>query len=173
MSRIFNTTFAKTDITRRARHGKIWSYDELETLRRMFEEGAALRFMCERLERPADGCIAKLHQLGLIMYDGNDYYIVDKQRDDYFDSLKYAPVLIHKPNEEPTMTAPTIETKTFIQGEDAATLTDTQIFSKIAKLEAEIEKLDKIQNKPKKLVAVIEKLKEDINKLVEFVDARV
>ena len=67
---------------------------------------------------------------------------------------------------------PTIETKTFIQGEDASNMTDAQIFNRIAKLEDEIDKLSKIKNQPKKLQALIQTKQDDINKLIEFVDAR-
>jgi len=65
-----------------------------------------------------------------------------------------------------------IETKTFVYGQEASTLTDDQIFGYIAKIEKEIDDLDKIKRKPKKLQAKIDQMKSDIDKLTEFVDNR-
>ena len=70
------------------------------------------------------------------------------------------------------MAAPTIETKTFIAGKDAKNMSDSEIFALIAELEADVDKLSSIRNKPKKLVASIEKTQAEIAKLVEYVDGR-
>lgn len=70
------------------------------------------------------------------------------------------------------MNTPNIETKTFISGTAASTMTDAQIFARIAKLEESIETLNKIKAKPKKLVALVNQTQADIDKLVEYVDSR-
>lgn len=70
-----------------------------------------------------------------------------------------------------TNTTP-VETITYIFGRPSKDVSDADIFSGIAQLEAEIKRLDAIQNKPKKLVAQIEKLQADIQNLVTIADAR-
>ena len=66
----------------------------------------------------------------------------------------------------------TIETKTLINGVDITTFKDSEIYSLIAAQEAEIETLDKIKTKPKKLVAEIEKRKAGIEALVAYLDSK-
>ena len=73
---------------------------------------------------------------------------------------------------EEIMSTKTIENITFIKGNKAETLTDNEIFSEIAKLEAQKAALNKIENKPKKLEAAIVKLQDDIQALVDYVDGR-
>ena len=75
---------------------------------------------------------------------------------------------------EPTMAKPiSIETKTFINGIDATTLTDSQVYDLIASEEAKIAELGKIIAKPKKLVAEITKRQDGIHALVAHLDAKV
>lgn len=161
----FNTNFARNDLIRRARHGAIWTDDELKSLQRLYFDGASLRQMAETLARPADGVINKLRYLDLIEFDQSEckYY-------------RLVPIADSSPTPKETLMneiqAPTIETKTFIDGEDASKMTDKQIFQKIAALEAKIDTLSKIRFKPKKLEALIATMTADIEKLVEFVDAR-
>lgn len=66
----------------------------------------------------------------------------------------------------------TIETKTLINGVDITTFKDSEIYSLIAAQEAEIDTLDKIKTKPKKLVAEIEKRKAGIEALVAYLDSK-
>ena len=68
--------------------------------------------------------------------------------------------------------APAIETKIFIFGVDASTMSDDQIVGRIFDIEGEIETLESVKNKPKKLVTKIEAMKADIKALVEYVDGR-
>lgn len=65
-----------------------------------------------------------------------------------------------------------IEKKTFINGVDASTLTDDQIFNVIKQAEAEIEGLELINNKPEKLGKKIAKLQKAIEKVRQYVDER-
>ena len=65
-----------------------------------------------------------------------------------------------------------IEVKTFINEIDAATLTDEQIFSKIAELEGVLKSYATIGNKPKKLVAAMLNVERNIQELVAYVDGR-
>lgn len=68
--------------------------------------------------------------------------------------------------------APALETKFFIFGVDASTLTDDQIVAQIFEIENEISRLEAVKNKPKKLIAKIEAMNTDIAALVKFVDER-
>lgn len=70
------------------------------------------------------------------------------------------------------MTTKNIETKVLIAGIDAATMSDTDIFSKISKLEGEISKLTAIKAKSVKLAAAIAAIEDDVQKLVAYVDGR-
>lgn len=67
---------------------------------------------------------------------------------------------------------PLIEVKTMIMGSDASNMADAAIFDLIARREREIAELQKIVNKPTKLVKAIEELQAGIEKLVAYVDAR-
>lgn len=175
MAMIFPTDYARTAEernTRRLRHGKPWTEDELQRLAELFAQGNNLKQMTCALERPADGTISKLCHLGLIGYDSvrNRYEITQRGE---------RAIFINKPKEEtmnetkaPASASPVIETKIFIQGEDATYLSDEQIFNKIAKLESKVDDLKKIRNRPKKLQVQIDGLEADIVKLVEYVDTR-
>lgn len=76
---------------------------------------------------------------------------------------------------EPTMTKPTIieiTTKTLINGVDISTYSDAQIYEIIAEQEQVIVKLEQINAKPKKLVAEIEKRRDGIKALVDYLDSK-
>ncbi len=66
-----------------------------------------------------------------------------------------------------------VQVRTFVNGVDASTLSDDQVFKTIGNLEGEIAKLEAIQNKPKALTARIEKFKQDIQDPVDLLDERV
>ena len=65
-----------------------------------------------------------------------------------------------------------VEVRTFIFGQDATAVSDDTIFGQISNIEDKIANLNKIENKPAKLVAKIDGLKADIKALMDFVDAR-
>lgn len=145
--------------------GKKWSSEELALLRHNYNLGLDLTEICTRHKRPKSGVLNKLCELRLLRYNavGYNYIVVAKPKN------KPETQVTEK---ESTMSNANIETKVFIQGKDASEMTDAQIFSLIAKLESEQDKLSQIKNKPKKLVAAIEALTADIQKLVDYVDAR-
>ena len=70
------------------------------------------------------------------------------------------------------ITSKNIESKTFIAGADAAKMTDQEIFTFMAKLEGDIERLEQIKHKPQKLLAAIALMKADVVALGEYVDSR-
>lgn len=65
-----------------------------------------------------------------------------------------------------------IETKTFVNGVDISTLDDASVYALIATQEAQIKELDKIETKPKKLTAEIEKRKAGVKALVDYLDSK-
>ena len=166
---IFDSSFARDDKMRRARHGLRWTESELATLKRWFLQGVDLERIAINMMRPSDGVLSMLSQNNLIRFDQRDmkYHITRDHTPLDIDEDEDQP----QPK-EPTMATPIIETKTFIQGEDAANLTDDQIYAKIVKLQDRIAGYDKIANKPKKLQLLILDLIADIGKLVRFVDSR-
>lgn len=177
-----------------SRHGVVWTAVEYDILVAEFCTGKSLKTICHVLERSPAGVIPKLESLGLIrVVPGlGDYsrYVCDQrpvdswlyQRESVRDVIKKlceVPELstqltqLTQPTKEPTMAAAkTIESKTFILGQDAEGMTDQDIFNLIAKTEKEIAALNAIQSKPKKLTSKIEEMQKDIDKLVKFVDER-
>lgn len=75
-------------------------------------------------------------------------------------------------NEEPIMAHKNIETKTFIGGVDASTISDAKIFNRIAELEAEYAALNKLGTSSTKLSATKKALLEDCVALAAYVDGR-
>lgn len=167
----FDTSFALTDTVRRARHGRPWTDEEYGLLRKSFMQGHSLQQMCELLQRPAEGTLNKLRSEKLICFDSLlccDYYVALP--------INHPTRLTHSTTElkkeEPTMNKNLIETKTFVNGVDATGMSDTEIFSLIAKTEAEIAKLEAIKTPSKKLAEAIGKLKTGVAELAEYVDNR-
>lgn len=66
----------------------------------------------------------------------------------------------------------TITTKTLVNGQDIADFSDAQIFAMIRDQEKLIDQLNEIKNKPKKLVAEVEKRQAGIKALVEYLDSK-
>ena len=185
--------------TRRARHGLVWTKKEYYELQYLWQEtDKSFEEICNHLERSHAGVFAKLQQhFKYVVYDSKSYSYKCLYRNQG-DSMPFIAgtnvsaaisnttgavncismnsdvrYSIPTPAEykEPVM-QPTIETKTFINGQNAAILTDEQIFQKIARLEQEIDKLKAIRAKSTKLEASIEAMEKDVADLVAYVDAR-
>lgn len=166
----FNTAFLSTDSVRRAKHGQIWQDEELCHLEKLFLCGTPLSAMCEALQRSAQGVVAKLRSQRFIWPDSDGYhYLTDEAK---IQSTK--PITESTIEEEPivTINVPVIETKTFIHGLDASTMSDEDIFVIIAKLEERWRKYDVITAKPKKMVIVMDTIRADIVALTVYVDGR-
>lgn len=65
-----------------------------------------------------------------------------------------------------------ITTKTLVNGTDVKELDDSTIYNLIADQEAEIKRLEAIENKPKKLVAEIGERRAGIKALVDYLDSK-
>jgi hypothetical protein len=78
----------------------------------------------------------------------------------------------HPTEKEETMTAKNIETRTYIHGNNAADMTDSQIFEAIRQLENRKASLEGIKAKPAKLKAQLADIDKDIAAMVAYVDNR-
>lgn len=74
----------------------------------------------------------------------------------------------NKTEESPMI--PEIKTVTYVDGVDIKKMSDTQLFDRIATLEAEIGRLESIKSKPKKLISTIDELKAAIQAIVALMD---
>lgn len=82
------------------------------------------------------------------------------------------PNIQHLPKES-TMSKPIeITTKTLINGSDIESRSDAELYDIIASEEKKITDLNKIENKPKRLIAEIEKRKAGIQALVNYLDSK-
>ena len=175
MARIFDSSFEGRDNVTRKRHGLPWLATELSSLRELFQEGRSLQEMCEMLERPATGTLAKLVGVGCLTRetDTRSYRSIYYYRMPLAEDTAAVNETINQTTEkEPTMTAKLIENKVYINGTDATGLSDKEIFVLIAKTEVEIDKMKAIKTPSKKLAAAIDKLQEDVVKLATYVDER-
>lgn len=177
MARIFDSSFEGRDKVTRKRHGLPWLTAELSSLRELYQEGKSLQEMCEMLERPATGTLAKLVGVGCLRREmdtrsyRSTYYCRMPLAEDTA-AVNEAINQTETTEKEPTMTAKLIENKVYINGTDATDLSDKEIFVLIAKTEAEIDRMKAIKTPSKKLAAAIDKLQEDVVKLAAYVDER-
>lgn len=65
-----------------------------------------------------------------------------------------------------------LTTRHFLNGKDISEITLAQLYQTIGMAEQDIRELEKIENKPKRLVKEIEKRKTDLKALVDFLDAQ-
>jgi hypothetical protein len=65
-----------------------------------------------------------------------------------------------------------ITTKTLVNGKDVAEMKDSEVYALIAAQENKVKELEAIGNKPKKLVAEIDKRKAGIQALVDYLDSK-
>lgn len=65
-----------------------------------------------------------------------------------------------------------IETKTVIFGQDAATLSETDLINAIKKVEGQIATLKEVKTSSKKIAANIKELEDQLQAIVEVLDAR-
>lgn len=170
-------------------HGKAWTEEHKSVLKEMFDDGKSCLSMSLRLGRRPDAVAAKLEDLRRLhrsldpsyggVYEVSELhfklrglpnpYRVAQTDGDSVDDPKPQP---QPQPESTTMNAPAIETRTFIDGTDASSLSDEAIFLKIAKAEEQVAKYEKIVTKPKKLQAKIDAMKKAIQELADYVDSR-
>lgn len=149
----------------RRNHGARWVPDHFTQLHHWWNAcpGMSFQEICDAMGRSYSAVAAKLSERGYVRYDPTTgCYCGNRPSNPQPTTTK-----------EETMNNATIETKTFIAGIDATTLSDEQIFKHIAKLEGEVDKLKAIRTVSKKLQAAIAKMEEDLVALVDYVDNRV
>ena len=103
---IFPSDYRLQDKVKRANHGKLWTTEERHWLKSLYDKDHTLEMMCEVLERPAEGILAKLSAMWLIRYDQlmNAYYRVA------------TPTEVKPEIKEEIMSTKTIENITLIKG---------------------------------------------------------
>jgi len=176
----------------RKRHGLPWETLELAVLKNLYMLGIPLREICDKMQRPKEGVLPKLVQLGLIRRVADGYRYVYLRRvlpDSYKVSCPNREIFVEFIVSNATTTgrivSPTpslqtqpkepimkIETKVFINDQDASTLTDDQIFGEIRRAEKRIEELKAIKTPTKKLADNIIKLEKYAADLSKYVDSR-
>lgn len=197
---LFNVSFAKiTGINDRSNwemYGKTWVVADENKLTDLFWAGKDLKAMCEALKRPPNGIITRLVHLRCLSFDpiAYKYFVARRPKvkptpppeptpvelkqeiDDHLSAAAECFSDLSNSLKEILMTKSTeiikIETKTFVNGVDISTMEDAAIYQLIATQEAEIEELDKIKNKPKKLKEEIAKRQEGITALVSYLDSK-
>lgn len=183
------------DRERWARYGRPWEDHEYVMLKQLFWGGKNLEQICIAMSRPPSGVLNKLHEAKCVEFNLSGYHYVVRKKTPANSAVPFTPVPDKAPPQEfgeviidgavSQPTTPTyqeilmnktdiikIETKTYVNGTDVATLSDSEIYSLIAAQEAQVEELEKIKTKPKKLVAEIEKRKAGIQALVDYLDSK-
>ena len=166
----------------RYNHGKIWTPQEYRELERLWTKtNLTFEEICNQLGRSHLGVFAKLDKhFHWMLFDFNRHAFRCLNRNEGNNMEPLSKIAIENAQinypyitqiKEPTM-QPTIQTKTLINGQDAANMTDEQIFQKIARLEQEIDKLKAIRAKSTKLEAAITAAEKDVADLVAYVDGR-
>lgn len=174
-------------------HNGTWDTKTLETLIDLMRDGCSLQELCKHMGRTRGSIISRLQTMGFIepvnssvqgyygpwKYTSSALIRINKSKLPKANMASTGPTFIKSSTEqnyisqpkETTMTT-IIETRTFIQGTDAANLSDDAIFNLIHKLEGEVAGLRVIKTQPKKLAAKIAKMEEDIKALSDYVDGR-
>lgn len=188
------------DRERWSRYGFIWSANEVATLKGLFWSGRNLEQICRAMERPPNGVLNKLTEYHCLAFDGVKLsYLVRKKTPHNSNTSDLDRTPESEPTTSPAEIAEhidsaishltrvsnslkeilmskteiiKIETKTFVNGVDIATMDDADVYALIATQEAQIKELDKIETKPKKLTAEIEKRKAGVQALVDYLDSK-
>ena len=179
-----------------ARYGRPWEDHEYIMLKQLFWGGKNLEQICIAMNRPPNGVLNKLREAECVEFDLSGYRYVARKKTPANSAIpftsgtevkgppqEFGEVIIDSAVSQPTTLTfqeilmnktdiIKIETKTYVNGTDVATLSDSEIYSLIAAQEAQVEELEKINTKPKKLVAEIEKRKAGIQALVDYLDSK-
>ena len=176
-------------------HHKAWTPGDKVKLLALFHDGTPLRILCERLERTKQGILYGLRCAGLIHRGEDDRYylgnwqhgIKSPERPTVADFAVTSTTVDTRPTPSNSGTTDmntqvnipvlndesfTVTTRTYIGDVNAASLTDHQIYSKIAEIEAHAATLKNIKNKPDSLKAYLLKLLAMALALGQYVDSR-
>lgn len=145
-------------------HMKNWTAEDYAEdyaeLQRRYASGNGVQVLAEHFGRTDVSILCKLMSAGLMDETGRRTH-------------NAPPVTNTQRTQEKPMTfAIKIETKTFINGQEVSTISEEDFFNLIFKAEQEVERLDRISNKPKALQARKEQLTTGIMSLVNFLDSR-
>lgn len=183
---VWDTSFIREDsnLPERRRHGMPWMTDEYAVLKRLFFAGRSLRNLCETLQRPANGVIAKLKCRGYIVAESSHssyagvLYRVAKPKESTM-AVGLSSTLIDslssnypQPKEPPMNAAIPIETITYVYGQDVKGMTEAQLIAAIKQVEKEIGLLSDVKSKSKKIAAKIAEYEKTLADIVAVLDAK-
>lgn len=177
MNRVFCTYAESYGLRsfRGARYGRPWTPQDISALAQCIADSLPLVRVCEALQRPSSGVISKACWLRMLTstsasgsYTDVVYTVNGRVAEKVLASFNNAAPI----KENVMATEKNIETLVMIQGENAASKSDTQLYQLIAKLEGQIKTLTAIENKPKKLQKTLAELQRDIDQIVAYVDSR-
>jgi len=123
----------------------------------------------ERYKREAEKWQAQAEQyVSVVTSIPTNRHSVTGVADHVIDAMSHTP-----PKEEPTMArAPAFETKHFVDGQDATTITDEGLIHAIRRLETEIEALGEIKTKSNKIAIKVEELNKQREAIAALLDSR-
>lgn len=126
------------DSIKRARHGLPWTPTEYAKLNELFERGESLYAVCELMQRPAAGVIAKLKGMNLITHNyattGYDYSVL---------APTIKPTTLTQENDMTNKSAP-LNTITYLFGNDIKACSEADLISAISKCQNEITSFNNI-----------------------------
>lgn len=179
--------------------GQTYTDKDLLSLNDFYKRGTHLWNICNHMGRTALGVLGKMVNMGLIKYAANGDYIccVDVPKPCAHNENPCGEILsevadhcalanehlarvaeqLETISKEKSMTIATnpnvaIETKTVIFGQDAATLSETDLINAIKKVEGQIATLKEVKTSSKKIAANIKELEDQLQAIVEVLDAR-
>lgn len=181
-------------ITQAARSDMVWSEEEEKNLENSFKVGEKLEHIAYKLQRTQAAVAARMRVLGMLQIDYDGYYRTTyyvnpnwfrKRKVDipYSDVEQEVAELIGKPKTVSQPKQPKedkmavaidikLESKTLINGLEAALMSDESLYDLLVKAETQISKWEAIKTKPNKLVKQIEDLKGRCKELADYIDSR-
>ena len=149
-------------------HGLPWHSGDLLVLKNRHLQGDTIERLARDFGRTTISIECKLRALGLIDAEGRPI----ERPDDAIAALKYAFQQPTQPKEQPMLFTLKVQSKTFINDTEVSTMTEEDFFNVIYRAEQEIERLDKIEHKPKAIQVKKDELIESIMVVVNLLDAR-
>ena len=170
----------------RRNHGRTWTPQNKELVERLWTQRVSVEEIAAQVGRSYSSVISKLTEARYLKYsrllcrwfykddyskfaEKNTEHVEDTACDVTCLSSTNSPITLLQ--EEITMPQP-FETKIYIHGALASSMTDAEIFTYISALESEIDTLKAIRTKSTKVEATIEEIQSNVLKIAEYLDNR-
>ena len=155
--------------------GKVYSEKEIHDLTKTFVAGKTLQSLCDKFGRSPGGIITKLHDLGLLITCDDKYVTTERAvavSGLYLTDYQLKEETMTTKNQTSIEPITSIDDRIFVNGCDISDVSDVDLYEIIYATEERIRHFDAINNKPKKLLIMLDKLEADVKKLVAYIDAR-